>query len=180
MFRTLLRSAPAALAAGRVASTCTSRVAGAAAVSAAAAAALAASEPSPAACHCQVPCGIFDDPVRVTLLKEHAATIRKAMAQLGSLTASPISAQSLNQSARWVAVKEDACAQIIAITSEYMLCQRVKKDSFKSTAEYHHALEVHHALMQAAMKAKQTADSATCDVLDHAIEHVGVLYTKHV
>ena len=27
--------------------------------------------------HCQVPCGIFDDPVRVASLKEDAATIRK-------------------------------------------------------------------------------------------------------
>ena len=36
----------------------------------------------PALCHCQVPCGIFDDPVRVKLLEEHAATIRKAVVQV--------------------------------------------------------------------------------------------------
>ena len=36
----------------------------------------------PALCHCQIPCGIFDDPVRVKLLQEHAATIRKAVVQV--------------------------------------------------------------------------------------------------
>ena len=36
----------------------------------------------PALCHCQVPCGIFDDPARVKLLEEHAATIRKAVVQV--------------------------------------------------------------------------------------------------
>ena len=60
-----------------------------------------------------------------------------------------------------------------------MLCQRVKKDSFKTAADYHLALELHHALMQAAMKAKQTADAAACDALDHAIADVGAMYTKH-
>lgn len=45
--------------------------------------------------HCQVPCGIFDDPARVTALKEDAATVRKAMVQINELgTATPL---ALNQ-----------------------------------------------------------------------------------
>ena len=38
---------------------------------------------APIACrnHCQVPCGIFDDPQRVAALKEDAATIRNAIEQ---------------------------------------------------------------------------------------------------
>ena len=41
--------------------------------------------------HCQVPCGIFDDPARVEMLKEDAATIRKAMVQATELgTATPL------------------------------------------------------------------------------------------
>ena len=35
--------------------------------------------------HCQVPCGIFDDPARVDALKEDAATVRKAMVQINEL-----------------------------------------------------------------------------------------------
>ena len=45
--------------------------------------------------HCQVPCGIFDDPARVAALKEDAATVRKAMVQINELgTAAPL---ALNQ-----------------------------------------------------------------------------------
>ena len=33
--------------------------------------------------HCQVPCGIFDDPMRVAMLKEDTATITKAMVKVG-------------------------------------------------------------------------------------------------
>ena len=36
--------------------------------------------------HCQVPCGIFDDPMRVEALKEDAATVRKAMVQINELS----------------------------------------------------------------------------------------------
>ena len=36
--------------------------------------------------HCQVPCGIFDDPARVAALKEDAATVRKAMVQINELS----------------------------------------------------------------------------------------------
>ena len=45
--------------------------------------------------HCQVPCGIFDDPARVSELKEDAATIRKAMVQIAELGSGD--AQSFNQ-----------------------------------------------------------------------------------
>ena len=58
--------------------------------------------------HCQVPCGIFDDPAMVADLKQHAATIRKAMAQSGDLHSAG-DLQSLNQIVRWITTKEDHC-----------------------------------------------------------------------
>ena len=45
--------------------------------------------------HCQVPCGIFDDPAKVSELKQDAATIRKAMVQTNELGTKD--ALSLNQ-----------------------------------------------------------------------------------
>ena len=45
--------------------------------------------------HCQVPCGIFDDPARVEALKEDAATVRKAMVQINELAGGD--ALALNQ-----------------------------------------------------------------------------------
>jgi len=124
-----------------------------------------------------VPCGIFDDPVRVELMKEDAATVRKAMVQINELAGAP-SAQSLNQATRWIIVKEDSAKNIITTVSEYMLAQRVKKELFTDDAEYQQALVAHHVLMQAAVKTKQVVDVAACDVLDHAIADVGVMYTK--
>ncbi|KAL7431310.1 hypothetical protein ACHAXH_003016 [Discostella pseudostelligera] len=88
------------------------------------------------------------------------------------------SAQSLNQMIRWVMTKEEHCSKIITLVSEYCLCQRVKKEVFANDVEYVDALKAHHALMQAAMKCKQSVDPATADALDHAIESFAKMYTK--
>ena len=126
--------------------------------------------------HCQVPCGIFDDPARVEALKEDAATVRKAMVQINELgTSTPL---ALNQSVRWITTKEEHAKNIITTASEYMLAQRVKKELFESETDYFQALAAHHALMQAAVKTKQVVDVAACDALDHAIADVGAMYTK--
>lgn len=127
--------------------------------------------------HCQVPCGIFDDPAMVGQMKEHAATIRKAMVQSGELHAT-MGLQEMNQIVRWIDTKEDHCSKIIAMVGEYCLCQRVKKEVFANDADYVEALKAHHAVMQAAMKCKQTMDAASCDGLDHALEDMSKMYIK--
>merc|ERR1712086_855611 len=102
-----------------------------------------------ASMHCQVPCGIFNDPARVAQLKEDATTIRKAMVQVQANQAQDTLLQ-INQVTRWI----------------------------KTKADYLQALEMHHELMVAAMKTKQTLDTAACDKLDHAIEHLEAMYVK--
>lgn len=135
-------------------------------------------------CHCQVPCGIFNDPLRVSLLLEHAATIKKAMIQLDRLAEMPapsgeqFTSQDFNQAARWVATKEQAATEIMTIVSEYMLAQRVKRASFKSEEEYYKALALHHTLLQAAMKSKQTVDLDAVYALEDAIADVAGMYKK--
>ena len=128
--------------------------------------------------HCQVPCGIFDDPAMIAEIKQHAATIRKSMEQSKDLHATLSSdILAMNQMVRWINTKEDHCSKIITTVSEYCLCQRVKKDVFKSDEDYVKALKSHHAVMQCAMKAKQTMDPAACDALDHAIADMAKMYT---
>jgi ubiquitin len=127
--------------------------------------------------HCQVPCGIFDDPAMVEELKEHAATIRKAMVSCKDLHSAG-DLQSMNQVVRWINTKEDHCCKIIKTIGEYCLCQRVKKDVFRNDGDYCDALKAHHAVMQAAMKAKQTMDTIGADNLDHALVDFGYMYTK--
>merc|ERR1712194_800578 len=69
--------------------------------------------------HCQVPCGIFDDPAKVAELQQDAATIRKAIVQIGELgTAEPL---AFNQSVRWVNEKEAHANKIIDTAAQYML-----------------------------------------------------------
>lgn len=127
--------------------------------------------------HCQVPCGIFDDPAMVAEIKQHAVTIRKAMDQSKELHAAG-DLQGLNQIVRWINTKEDHCAKIITTVADYCLCQRVKKEVFASDGDYVDALKAHHAVMQAAMKAKQSMDAAACDALDHAIADMAKMYIK--
>ena len=44
--------------------------------------------------------------------------------------------------------------------------------------DYVDALKAHHAVMVAAMKCKQTVDTAACDKLEHDIGDLAKMYTK--
>ncbi len=128
--------------------------------------------------HCQVPCGIFDDPALVGELRQACTTIRKAIRSCKELHQSIGSDLiSMNQIVRWINTKEEHCNKIISLVSEYCLCQRVKRINFKSDAEYLEVLKVHHTAMQAAMKAKQSMDESDCIALEHAVENLAKMYT---
>jgi ubiquitin-small subunit ribosomal protein S27Ae len=127
--------------------------------------------------HCQVPCGIFDDPAIVGELKQCAETIRKAMVQSSELHGSVgTDLVAMNQVVRWIGTKEEHAAKIIKLVAEYCLCQRVKKEVFSSDHDYMEALRSHHAVMQAAMKCKQVMDVTACDALDGAIATMAKMY----
>eukprot|EP00401_Gymnodinium_catenatum_P044525 CAMPEP_0117490216 /NCGR_PEP_ID=MMETSP0784-20121206/17438_1 /TAXON_ID=39447 /ORGANISM="" /LENGTH=209 /DNA_ID=CAMNT_0005284971 /DNA_START=50 /DNA_END=679 /DNA_ORIENTATION=+ len=132
--------------------------------------------------HCQVPCGIFDDPKLVCEVKEAVQTITKAMAQINDLVG-PMAALNFNQISRWVNTKEEHASKIIALMSEYCMCQRVKpigdpKTPFKSEADYLAALQAHHAVMLAAVKCKQTVDSANAAALETAVAEMSKMYCR--
>lgn len=62
--------------------------------------------------------------------------------------------------------------------SEYCLCQRVKKEVFSSEKDYVDAVLAHHAVMQAAMKAKQNVEPSFADALEHAVGDMSKMYVK--
>jgi ubiquitin len=130
--------------------------------------------------HCQVPCGIFDDPAIVAEIQQACVTIRKAMVQTNELHANAVSTSplELNQMIRWINTKEEHCSKIISLVSEYCLCQRVKKELFASEKDYLDALKAHHAVMQCAMKAKQNVDVTAADALEHAVADFAKMYIK--
>uniref|UniRef100_A0A7S1FNM1 Uncharacterized protein n=2 Tax=Corethron hystrix TaxID=216773 RepID=A0A7S1FNM1_9STRA len=116
-----------------------------------------------------VPCGIFDDKAIVEELRQCIETIRKAMVQIAELhpkiASDPL---ALNQATRWISTKDEHAQKIITIVGDYCLCQRVKPAVFKSEKDYVECLKAHHALMQAAMRAKQGVDVIKCcGDLDH-------------
>ena len=76
--------------------------------------------------HCQVPCGILNDPKLLAEIREACATIRKAMVQINELTNAGLTAQSMNQITRWVNTKEEHAIKIINLMANYCLCQRMK------------------------------------------------------
>lgn len=128
----------------------------------------------PAAAHCQIPCGIYDDHARVQRMLQDSQTVTKAVKLINEL-AGKTDAQSLNQMVRWIMNKETHAQNIISAISDYFLTQRVKA----SQADYTERLTKHHAVIIAAMKAKQNADQAHAAALEKAIMDLAPYYPPH-
>ena len=115
---------------------------------------------APAGAHCQIPCGIYDDELRVQLIEEHITTVEKSMNQIISLSAAE--KIDYNQLVRWVSNKEDHAQEIQDIVTAYFMAQRIKPavdhDDEKAMNEYIHKLAILHAIQIHAMKAKQGTD----------------------
>jgi nickel superoxide dismutase len=116
---------------------------------------------SGAAAHCEIPCGIYDDQMRIRFIAEDITTVEKAMKQIGELSAEkPI---NYNQLVRWISNKEEHATRIQHTVTQYFMTQRIKPDQEK----YAEKVTVLHQMLIAAMKCKQTTD----------LEHVATLRT---
>ena len=124
--------------------------------------------------HCQIPCGIYDDHARVEQMLEDSATILKASRLIVQLSGKT-DAQSQNQLVRWVMNKEKHAQNVISTISDYFLTQRVKT----SQKDYVERLKKHHAVIIAAMKAKQNADEKVVLALQKCIEDLTPYYPEH-
>jgi len=116
--------------------------------------------------HCQVPCGIYDDPARFTAIREHVTTIEKSMKQIEELAQAE--EPNYNQIVRWVMNKEDHADKLSKIATYYFLAQRIKptdNTDRQKYAKYLRELMMLHQIVVHAMKAKQTTD----------LEHVAAL-----
>ena len=144
-----------------------------------------ASQPN-ATAHCQMPCGIYDDPARIAGLQEDALTIRKAVTSLKDLDhhhedhreSRSHELLHFNQATRWVITKDQHAQNIQDVTSSYFLTQRVSAvpEDDKDHGKYVAQLKGFHRVLVAAMKCKQTADLASVDELDAAIAAVAKWY----
>jgi len=127
----------------------------------------------PASAHCQIPCGIYDDELRVQLIEEHIGTVEKSMKKITEIAGAET--VDYNQLVRWVDNKEAHAQKIQDIVTAYFMAQRIKPavdhDNEKAMNEYIHKLALLHAIQIHAMKAKQSTD------LDE-IENLRKLTTK--
>jgi nickel superoxide dismutase len=105
-----------------------------------------------AAAHCEIPCGIYDDRMRIRLIAEDITTVEKAMKQIDDLAAKvPL---NHNQLVRWIFNKEQHATRIQDTVMQYFMTQRINPDQEKYTEK----VTVLHQMLLAAMKCKQTTD----------------------
>ena len=121
-----------------------------------------------ASAHCEIPCGIYDDALRMNLIIEHAATIEKSMQQIAELE----KGGNANQLIRWVTNKESHADQLQEIVTQYFMTQRIKFD----TPDYEKKLAALHKMLVYAMKCKQTIDLANVESLRQAADEFHDLY----
>lgn len=126
-----------------------------------------------AGAHCEIPCGIYDDPLRINLVAEHATTIEKSMKQIVEL--GKADQTNHNQLVRWVSNKEAHATEVQHIVSQYFMTQRIKPDQDK----YAEKLAVLHKMLIAAMKCKQTTDPSHVGTLRSLLKAFEDLYFDH-
>jgi nickel superoxide dismutase len=123
--------------------------------------------------HCEIPCGIYGDSVRVILIKEHIRTIEKSINMINKLSEEGNS----NQLVRWVMNKEEHCNKIQDIATQYFMFQRVKlSDDSAQKRRNSKMLGLLHKLCVYSMKAKQTTDLKYVGFMNETIDEFSNLY----
>jgi nickel superoxide dismutase len=121
--------------------------------------------------HCQIPCGIYDDPARFSLMEEHITTIEKAMKTIIDLSSEK--SPNLNQIVRWVQNKDNHSNELSEIVTYYFMAQRVKPpkgDGEEARKKYVEQVTSLHQMVVYSMKAKQTTELGNIEKLRALVE----------
>jgi nickel superoxide dismutase len=109
--------------------------------------------------HCEIPCGIYNDPMRMDMMAEDITTIEKSMKEIKELSAQ--GEKNYNQLVRWIINKDNHADYFSEIVTQYFMAQRItpaEESNPKAYKEYVHKLTLLHKMMVFAMKCKQTTD----------------------
>ncbi len=115
--------------------------------------------------HCQMPCGIYDDPMRITLMEEQISVIEKAMTKIEAN-------ENQNQTVRWVMIKDKQADEFSEIVTAYFMAQRIKP----GCDDYALKISKLHEMVIYAMKCKQTTDHANVEKLHELVHQFEKLY----
>lgn len=128
--------------------------------------------------HCQIPCGIYDDPARLKMIGEHITTIEKSMKLITEL--SETKTDNNNQIVRWVNNKEQHADALTEIVTDYFLAQRIKPAQVDTPQykSYIRQLTLLHQMMQTSMKCKQTTDLTQAEKLRTLLKDFSEAYQK--
>ncbi len=121
--------------------------------------------------HCEIPCGIYDDAMRIDMLSEHIATIEKSINMIRQL--SKEEKINYNQLVRWIMNKEKHADYFQEIVTQYFLTQRIKLTDKTDEQAYQHYLNqvtALHEMLVYAMKTKQSTDLSNIDKLKTVLE----------
>ena len=121
--------------------------------------------------HCQIPCGIYDDPARFDMVSEHITTIEKSMKLLTELNKQD--KPNMNQMVRWIQNKEEHADQLSYIVTYYFMVQRIKpveKAENEAYQKYIKKLTLLHEMLVYSMKAKQTTDLSNTEKLKSLLD----------
>lgn len=123
--------------------------------------------------HCEIPCGIYDDQMRIKMISEDIDTIEKSMNQIMVIEKEAHHHdRNNNQLIRWVMNKEDHADKLMEIVTQYFMTQRIKAD----TDNYEKKLVCLHGLLVNSMKCKQTTDLQYVETLRKLLKEFEGLY----
>jgi len=123
--------------------------------------------------HCEIPCGIYDDEMRIHMVAEHITTIEKAMKEIIRLQAEE--PKNYNQLVRWIVNKEEHATTLQDIITQYFMTQRIKIDD----DNYNAKLAVLHKIIVYAMKCKQGLELKHIGTLRNLLESFSHMYFEH-
>lgn len=127
--------------------------------------------------HCEIPCGIYDDEMRIALIREHIDTIEKSMRMIETLTGE--ADKNYNQIVRWIHNKEMHADELQHIVSQYFMTQRIKPVTVSGDAGPDPGMKklaLLHALMVSAMKSKQTLEMQHVETMRKLVGEFEKLY----
>lgn len=129
--------------------------------------------------HCEIPCGIYDDHMRIHMMEEDVTTIEKSMNEILNLQKqNPV---NYNQLVRWIQNKDVHADKLSDIVTKYFMKQRIKVVSRSNGASFNKYIEqltLLHQIMVHSMQAKQTVDLSHVEALRSLISQFEKAYFK--
>lgn len=126
--------------------------------------------------HCEIPCGIYDDAMRLDMITEHIKTIQKAMIEIQELEKHE--PKNNNQLVRWIVNKDHHADALSEIVTKYFMTQRIRPvdESNKEHVKYIEQLTALHQMLIYSMKCKQTTDLENVEKLKSLLAQFRKLY----